>query len=120
MAEDRPSGDNGIEQDPRDVLAADEFAMPSRAPHPQDPHSEEHEAHDVLAADEFAMPTRGRRVWDPHSDEREPHDVLAADEFAMPGAGVPHGQPSPKPGRGAKVGLAAGIALALLLLRRRG
>src|SRR3954447_24006721 len=62
MAEDRPSGDNGIEQDPHDVLAADEFAMPSRAPHHQDPHSEEHEAHDVLAADEFAMPTRGRRT----------------------------------------------------------
>jgi MYXO-CTERM domain-containing protein len=44
------------------------------------------EPHDVLAAEEFAMPARGDyglhlpRDW--HGDK--PSDVLAADEFAMP------------------------------------
>jgi hypothetical protein len=45
------------------------------------------EAHDVLAAEEFAMPSRGdyglHLPGDPHGIQ-EPHDVLAADEFAMP------------------------------------
>src|SRR3954451_16870110 len=53
---------------------------------PGDPHGIE-EAHDVLAADEFAMPSRGdyglHLPGDPHGI-LEPHDVLAADEFAMP------------------------------------
>ena len=43
--------------------------------------------HDVLAADEFAVP--GRSVGDVPSDPiHTPHDVLAAEEFAIPGAGT--------------------------------
>ena len=43
--------------------------------------------HDVLAADEFAVP--GRSVGDVPSDPiHAPHDVLAAEEFAIPGAGA--------------------------------
>ena len=51
---------------------------------PDDPAGIE-EPHDVLAAEEFAMPARsaGDIPPDPH-DIREPHDVLAAEEFAMP------------------------------------
>src|SRR3954451_4153257 len=53
---------------------------------PGDPHGNE-DPHDVLAADEFAMPARGdyglHLPGDPHGIA-EPHDVLAADEFAMP------------------------------------
>jgi hypothetical protein len=51
---------------------------------PSDPHGEK--PSDVLAADEFAMPSRGDyglhlpKDW--HGDK--PSDVLAADEFAMP------------------------------------
>ena len=42
--------------------------------------------HDVLAADEFAVP--GRSVGDVPSDPiHTPHDVLAAEEFAIPGGG---------------------------------
>src|SRR5947209_7481378 len=71
-----------------DVLAAEEFAMPTA-----DPALEP--AHDVLAADEFAMPAADRNVrhspvvlpGDPTEIE-EPHDVLAAEEWAMP-AGRP-------------------------------
>jgi hypothetical protein len=52
---------------------------------PGDPEGIE-EAHDVLAAEEFAMPSRGdyglHLPRDPYGDA--PHDVLAADEFAMP------------------------------------
>jgi hypothetical protein len=43
--------------------------------------------HDVLAAEEFAIPAHGdyglHLPGDPHGIQ-EPHDVLAADEFAMP------------------------------------
>ena len=43
--------------------------------------------HDVLAADEFAVP--GRAVGDVPSDPiHTPHDVLAAEEFAIPGGGA--------------------------------
>jgi hypothetical protein len=54
--------------------------------YPADP-SGIQEPHDVLAAEEFAMPTRdGRYPRDPSGIE-EPHDVLAAEEFAMPAPG---------------------------------
>ena len=109
------------DEQPHDVLAADEFAMPTRAPHPADPHSEEHEAHDVLAADEFAMPSRSGRPVDPHSDEREAHDVLAADEFAMPSGGARPAGPAPDTGPGLpslRLVLAF-AALAYLVMRRR-
>src|SRR3954469_10625330 len=53
---------------------------------PGDPHGIE-DAHDVLAADEFAMPSHGdyglHLPGDPHGIS-EPHDVLAADEFGFP------------------------------------
>ena len=57
---------------------------------PEDPTGID-EPHDVLAAEEFAMPTRsaGDIPPDPTGIE-EPHDVLAAEEFAMPTAGVEH------------------------------
>lgn len=51
-------------QKPSDVLAADEFAMPSRGDYglhlPKDWHGEK--PSDVLAADEFAMPSGPDRV----------------------------------------------------------
>jgi hypothetical protein len=72
------------EEPAHDVLAAEEFAMPTR-----DPSLEP--AHDVLAADEFAMPTadpdlhRGPVVLpDDPSGIDEAHDVLAAEAWAMP------------------------------------
>src|SRR3954449_8346687 len=53
---------------------------------PGDPQATD-EPHDVLAADEFAMPSRGdyglHLPRDPHGIQ-EPHDVLAADEFGFP------------------------------------
>jgi hypothetical protein len=119
MAEDRRSGDDGLDDRPHDVLAADEFAMPTRRPHPEDPHAEDPEAHDVLAADEFAVPARGTTTPDPHADDREPHDVLAADEFAMPGVGAPHEHGTAGPSLRARIALVVGIALALALLRRK-
>jgi hypothetical protein len=119
MAEDSRSGDNGVDDRPHDVLAADEFAMPTRRPHPEDPHAEDPEAHDVLAADEFAVPARGTSTPDPHADDREPHDVLAADEFALPSAGAPHEHGSAGPSQRARVALVVGVALAFVLLRRR-
>lgn len=47
--------------------------------------------HDVLAAEEFAMPARSAGDIPPDpTGIQEPHDVLAAEEFAMPTAGVDH------------------------------
>jgi hypothetical protein len=53
---------------------------------PKDPSGIE-EPHDVLAAEEFAMPTRDERYPVDPSGIQEPHDVLAAEEFAMPAPG---------------------------------
>ena len=55
---------------------------------PEDPTGIE-EPHDVLAAEEFALPARspGDIPPDP-SGIQEPHDVLAAEEFAMPAGGA--------------------------------
>ena len=53
---------------------------------PEDPSGID-EPHDVLAAEEFAMPTRSRGDI-PSDPIHEPHDVLAAEEFAMPTGGV--------------------------------
>jgi hypothetical protein len=59
-----PGDPEGIEE-PHDILAAEEFAMPARGDHglhlPRDPHGIE-EPYDVLAADEFAMPSGPDRV----------------------------------------------------------
>jgi hypothetical protein len=67
-----PDDPTGIEE-PHDVLAAEEFAMPTRSAGdiPPDPTGIE-EAHDVLAAEEFAMPTGGveedaPKAFDPRS-----------------------------------------------------
>ncbi len=118
MADERVTRDPTAIDEPHDVLAADEFAMPTREHRPPDPHDEDHEAHDVLAADEFAVPTRGTQAPDPHIADREPHDVLAADEFALGGGGAHHERGIVTPARRALVPLALGIALVLLLRRR--
>ncbi len=54
-----PEDPTGI-QEPHDVLAAEEFAMPARSVRdiPPDP-TGLHQPHDTLAAEEFAMPTGG-------------------------------------------------------------
>ena len=86
---------------------------------PEDPSGIE-EPHDVLAAEEFAMPVRSRRDI-PSDPIHEPHDVLAAEEFAMPAGGVPDsssdGFVDPRTLIPALVLL--GVVL-LIVLRRRG
>ena len=83
------------------------------------------EPHDVLAADEFAMPARGdyglHLPRDPHGIE-EPYDVLAADKFAMP-SGPDRVLQTLKSGDASNrlwlVGAAALAALLYAALRRR-
>jgi hypothetical protein len=91
---------------------------------PGDPHGIE-EPHDVLAADEFAMPARGdyglHLPRDPHGIE-EPHDVLAADEFAMPSGPDRVIEPLKSGGASNSLKLLGAAALAALLyaaLKRR-
>lgn len=108
----------------RDVLAAEEFAVPA-----PDPKLHREPPHDVLAADEFAVPAPDPdlhhgpvRLPEDPTGIPAPHDVLAAEEFALP-APSPHpaGEPdAPARTSAARRGalLAAG-ALALLLARRR-
>ena len=60
--------------------------MSDRPPEPDappDPSGIE-EPHDVLAAEEFAMPTPDERYPGDPTGIEEPHDVLAAEEFAIP------------------------------------
>jgi hypothetical protein len=72
--------------------------------------------HDVLAADEFAVP--GRSVGDVPSDPiHTPHDVLAAEEFAIPGGGAGGGARSGLDPRTFLPSLLL-VATILLLLRR--
>jgi hypothetical protein len=79
------------------------------------------EPHDVLAAEEFGIPTRENRIPSDPTGIREPHDVLAAEEFAMPaGDDDPHadgdrGGPDPR----AFLPLVLAALLLLVLLRRR-
>jgi hypothetical protein len=82
------------------------------------------EPHDVLAAEEFAMPARGdyglHLPPDWHGDK--PHDVLAADEFAMPSGPDRALQTLKSGGASTSVKLLGAAALAVLLyaaLRRR-
>jgi hypothetical protein len=83
---------------------------------PDDPTGIE-QPHDVLAAEEFAMPTRSAGDIPPDpTGIQEPHDVLAAEEFAMPTAGVDRGTGGLDV-RTFLPGIALGAAL-LLLLRR--
>jgi hypothetical protein len=69
-----PEDPSGIDQ-PHDVLAAEEFAVPMRPSRgvPRDPI---HEPHDVLAAEEFAMPTGG--VTGSGSGGLDPRTLLPA------------------------------------------
>jgi len=86
---------------------------------PDDPSGIE-QPHDVLAAEEFAMPTRS--AGDIPSDPtgiQEPHDVLAAEEFAMPGAGVDHGADDGFIDPRSLIPGALLLLVVLLLLRRR-
>jgi hypothetical protein len=53
---------------------------------PEDPSGID-QPHDVLAADEFAVPARSPRDIPP-DPIHSPHDVLAAEEFAIPGSGA--------------------------------
>ncbi len=87
---------------------------------PADPAGIE-QPHDVLAAEEFAMPTRspGDIPPDP-TGIQEPHDVLAAEEFAMPaGGGTGTGAGGFDP-RTLVPALALIVVLALVLRRLRG
>jgi len=86
---------------------------------PDDPSGIE-QPHDVLAAEEFAMPTRS--AGDIPSDPtgiQEPHDVLAAEEFAMPGAGVDHDADDGFIDPRSLIPGALLLLVMLLLLRRR-
>jgi hypothetical protein len=94
--------------------------MAENAKPPEDPTGIE-EPHDVLAAEEFAMPTRDNRFpADPLGTTR-PHDVLAAEEFGMPvpGAVADISARSPSSPVRFLVPAAIGFALALILFRRR-
>jgi hypothetical protein len=55
----------------------------------------EEQPHDILAAEEFGIGTRDERVPPDPTGIHEPHDVLAAEEFAIPSPGEPGmgGQP---------------------------
>lgn len=77
------------------------------------------EPHDVLAAEEFGIPTRENRIPGDPTGLREPHDVLAAEEFAMPAGAEPHGGRGDGPGFRAYLPLALAALVLLLLLRRR-
>lgn len=82
---------------------------------PDDPTGIE-EPHDILAAEEFAMPMRSARDIPP-DPIHEPHDILAAEEFAMPaGGGTAEGSGGVDP-RTLLPALAL-LALALVIVRR--
>jgi hypothetical protein len=91
------SGISGTDAEaPKDVLAAEEFAMPAPDPAlisestvlPSDPEGDAPK--DVLAAEEFAMPAPDPALTPENlnlpSDlvGEQPREVLAAEEFAMP------------------------------------
>ena len=86
---------------------------------PEDPTGID-QPHDVLAAEEFAMPTRSAGDIPPDpTGIQEPHDVLAAEEFAMPGAGVEHDDSGSLVDPRSLIPGALLILAVLLLLRRR-
>jgi MYXO-CTERM domain-containing protein len=84
---------------------------------PADPAGIE-EPHDVLAAEEFGIPTRESGIPGDPTGLREPHDVLAAEEFAMPAGAEPHNDGG-GPGARAYLPLALAALILLLVLRRR-
>jgi MYXO-CTERM domain-containing protein len=77
------------------------------------------EPHDVLAAEEFGIPSRENRIPGDPAGIREPHDVLAAEEFAMPAGAEPHDGEGGGPGLRAFLPLALAALAVLLVLRRR-
>jgi len=84
---------------------------------PADPAGIE-EPHDVLAAEEFGIPTRESSIPGDPTGLREPHDVLAAEEFAMPAGAEPPADGG-GPGARAYLPLALAALILLLVLRRR-
>jgi hypothetical protein len=100
-------------------------------PTQQNPH--EDAAHDILAAEAFAVPSSDPTLRhqpitlpDDPSGIAEAHDVLAAEEFAMPAgrgsAQAAGGGPLALASRAAspkRLGIAAAVALAVLLVLRR-
>jgi MYXO-CTERM domain-containing protein len=86
---------------------------------PEDPTGID-QPHDVLAAEEFAMPARSAGDIPPDpTGIQEPHDVLAAEEFAMPGAGVDHSADDGFIDPRSLIPGALAVLVVLLLLRRR-
>jgi MYXO-CTERM domain-containing protein len=77
------------------------------------------EPHDVLAAEEFGIPSREERIPGDPTGLREPHDVLAAEEFAMPAGAEPHPDSGDTRGLRAYLPLALAVLILLLALRRR-
>jgi hypothetical protein len=84
---------------------------------PEDPSGIE-EPHDVLAAEEFAMPVRSRGDI-PSDPIHEPHDVLAAEEFAMPTGGLPASTSDGLVDPRTLIPALVIVGLLLLVLRRR-
>jgi MYXO-CTERM domain-containing protein len=77
------------------------------------------EPHDILAAEEFGIPTRENRIPGDPTGLREPHDVLAAEEFAMPAGAEPHEEESGGPRARAFLPLALALLVLALVVRRR-
>jgi hypothetical protein len=95
---------------------------------PRDPQGID-EPHDVLAADEFAMPAHGDlprhrqlALPDDPTGIAEPHDVLAAEDFAMPAGPDNLGEKARRGGpvnRFVVLGAAALAAVVAVAARRR-
>jgi MYXO-CTERM domain-containing protein len=75
--------------------------------------------HDVLAAEEFGIPTRENGIPGDPTGLREPHDVLAAEEFAMPAGAEPHEESGGRGPRAFLPLALAGLLLLLVFRRRR-
>jgi hypothetical protein len=92
-----------------------------RTPHsaPTDPSGID-KPHDVLAAEEFGIPTRENAIPGDPTGLREPHDVLAAEEFAMPAGAEPQaGDGGGLPVARAFVPVLLAALAVLVVLRRR-
>lgn len=90
----------------------------NRGSAPPDPTGIE-QPHDILAAEEFGIPTRENRIPGDPTGIREPHDVLAAEEFAMPAGAEPHDDRGGLGVRAFLPLALAALALLLVLRRRR-
>ena len=111
------------EDNAHDVLAAEEFGVPS-----PDPALHVDKPHDVLAAEEYGVPAPDPalhhgpvRLPDDPTGIAEPHDVLAAEEFALPAPPPGAHQPSlAAVTRGRALWVAAAVAAVVWLrLRKR-